>query len=141
MVESKSCRILAGAVMAALAVGLGGCTDGIYHDGPPIYTRAYYEPPYHYYYYPSVGVYFGIYSGDYYYYSDHHWRQSKMLPPGIYLDRRDRVPLWADRNKPYLKHDEHRQHFKPNPDYHPDKNRDRDERAYDRKRHDESRKK
>lgn len=127
-------KILTGALVFLLAGGLSGCY-GVYHEGPPVYRSAYYYHPYHYYYYPSVGVYFHISSGDYFYIQDHHWVRVRTLPSQIYLHRHDRVGLWIDVDRPYLKRDEHARKYRPNPRYKPYRDEDRRERSHNRERH------
>lgn len=122
----------------AIMLGLSACT---YHGGPPVYTSAYYHPPYHYHYYPSTRVYFHLSTGYYHYRSDGHWRRAKTLPPHIRLDRYDRRRLWVDADKPYIRHKEHSQRYKPSPHYKPDDRRNREERSHNKRRHETYRRK
>ena len=116
------------AVSVLIVIGLSGC--------------AYYGPapgpaPYDYYYYPSASVYFNIHSGYYDYYSDGHWRRSKTLPPNIHLSPQDRHHVQTREPEPYHHDNEYRERFKPNPNFRPDRDQDRQARDFDRRSHDE----
>lgn len=124
-------RILLGALLLA---GISACT-AYYRDGPPVYRSDYYHHPYHYHYYPSTRVYFHLSSGHYYYRDGDHWRRTRELPHQHRLDRRDRVRLWMSDDKPYLRHQEHREKYRPRAHYLRDENRDREERRFNRQRH------
>jgi hypothetical protein len=119
---------------AVLVTGTGGCT-AYYRDGPPVYRSEYYHHPYRYHYYPSTRVYFHISSGHYYYRDHDHWKRVRELPPKYRLDRRDRVRLWVDGDKPHSRHREHDGKYRPNPHYKHDMKRDREERRYNKQRH------
>lgn len=127
-------RIFRPLLTLAFTLVLGGCY-GIYHEGPPLYSSAYYDYPYHYYYYPSVGVYYHLYSGEYYYRRDGYWRHERTLPPHYRLDRKDRVGVWLEDKQPWGRHDEHARKFKPRPDYRPDRRLDQRERRHNEERH------
>ncbi|MDH5648306.1 MAG: hypothetical protein OEY67_01515 [Gammaproteobacteria bacterium] len=122
-----------GCTVIALVLGLSGCVYDHYHDHYHDYDHAHYWPYYDYFYYPSVYVYFHYHSGFYYYYSDNRWKRSKVLPPYIVLDPRERTRLRLDTDKPYLKNDEHRQRYRSRPDYKPDPGLDRREREENRR--------
>jgi len=124
-------RILLGAVLLA---GISACTAQ-YRDGPPVYRSDYYHKPYHYHYYPSSRVYFHISSGNYYYRGRDHWKRTRKLPRHYILDRRDRVRLWIDADKPHSRHIVHREKYRPKAHYKHDMKRDREERHYNRQRH------
>ncbi len=121
-----------------LTQGLAACA---YRGGPPIYTAAHHHHPYHYYYYPSTRVYFHLSTGNYWHRSDGHWRRARVLPPHIYLDRRDRVRVWEDIDKPHLRHERHARQYKPRQNYNPDRDRDHRERSHNTRRHEEYRRK
>ena len=114
-----------------VVLGLNGCV--VDTRVPPGHLAPAPYPLYDYYYYPSVGVYFHITSGDYYYYSRGKWLRTTILPPEIRLDPRDRRPVRIDTDKPYLKHPEHQQNFRPQPNYRPESSHDREEREQNRK--------
>lgn len=89
--------------------------DPYYHGQSPYYSdRAYY--PYDYYYYPSARVYFQYSTGFYFFISDGIWVRNRTLPPHFRLNVRDRVPLRAKTDKPYLKNPQHTERFRPRPD-------------------------
>jgi hypothetical protein len=119
---------------AVLVTGTAGCT-AYYRDGPPVYRSEYYHHPYRYHYYPSTRVYFHISSGHYYHRDRDHWKRVRELPPKHRLDRHDRVRLWIDADKPYSRHRQHSEKYKPNPHYKRDMKRDREERKFNRQRH------
>ncbi len=119
---------------AVLLTGMVGCT-AYYRDGPPVYRSSYYHHPYHYHYYPSTRVYFHISSGHYYYRDHDHWKRARHLPPHHRLDRRDRVRLWIDADKPHSGHKAHREKYRPKAHYKHDMKRDREERSFNRQRH------
>ncbi len=115
--------------------GTAGCVYEPYRGGPPVYRSAYRHYPYHYYYYPSTRVYFHLHSGDYYYHRDKRWHRAHVLPPHVFLDRRDRVRVWIDASRPHDRQRDHVKRYKPSPRYHADRHRDRDERAHNRREH------
>jgi len=116
----------------ALVMGLVSCANDPYYAGPPPHAH---HHSYEYYYYPSVQVYFNYTTGYYYYASGAYWKHTRVLPPAIRLDRRDRMVVQIDNAKPYSKHSEHRNKYRPQPDYHPDTYRDRAERKHHKEIH------
>ena len=87
-------------VVAMTSVSLTACTyygEPYYHDHEPVH---YYE----YYYYPSVGVYFHVYSGYYYYRRGSAWVRVKVLPSHIHLHKYDRRIIRSKDYRPYLNH-------------------------------------
>jgi hypothetical protein len=120
-------------VISMLVAVLVGCVaEGPVPPAPGPYW-------YDYYYYPSVGVYFDIYSGNYYYRSGDRWAHSPALPPTIHLDQRDRHRFESRERKPYHNDQQHRERFKPLPSYKPNQDHDRQEREYNRKSHEQYR--
>ncbi len=119
------------APMLLLVAGLSGCYWPI-HEETPAYGPAYGGYPYDYYYYPSVDVYYQLRSGDYFYRRDHNgrWLHARTLPPNFRLERRDRIDLRMDSNRPWERHDEHIGRYRPRPDYKPDPRLDRGERKH-----------
>jgi hypothetical protein len=115
------------AVPAALglSLGLGACV--VYPDRPPPYVD-YPNYYYDYYYYPHLDVYFHIFSGDYYYRRDGRWLRTRVLPRGIWLDRRRRIPLHIKKKRPYEHHREHRSKYAKPEEWRRDKDRSRRER-------------
>lgn len=97
--------------LALASVSLAGCTYSYY--GEPGYVR--HEPVhyYDYYYYPSVGVYFHVYSGYYYYRRGSAWVRVKRLPSYIHLNQHDRRTIRSKDYRPYLKYDQHRKQYPP----------------------------
>ena len=122
------------ALGALLLAGMVGCS-GYYRGGPPVYSPAYNQYPYHYYYYPSSSVYFNISSGYYYYRDGDYWRSARDLPPKYHLGRHDRVPVWIDADKPYTRDKEYHDRYKPKPDFKPDPKRDSEERHNNERMH------
>lgn len=138
MSSFKFRRFLLEVFVVVMITGVAGCSS-YYHDGPPIYKRAYYHDPYHYYYYPSVDVYFHIHSGRYYYRDGGRWHGSLTLPHRYHLDHHDRVRVWHDSDKPHRRHEHHRNRHKPSPHYKRDMQRDRNERKHNQQRHEKYR--
>lgn len=87
-----------------MSLGLGACAVR-YDDRAPYadYPDYYYD----YYFYPHIGVYFHLFSGDYYLHQHGHWRRLHHLPPGIWLDPHFRIPLHIRRHRPYDYYNEH----------------------------------
>ena len=104
-----------------LAASLSACVyDPYYHRPAPAhhhYYPYYYPYYYDYYYYPSVQVYFQFSTGFYFYFSNHRWIKTRVLPPHIHLYPRERVTIRLDGDKPYLKHHEHVKKYRPLPEY------------------------
>jgi hypothetical protein len=112
----KSWRLAAGAALLVSVTGLAGCYGAAYyHDAPPPHAPAYgYRwQQYDYFYYPSVGVYFHIPSGYYYYRDGRHWRRSLWLPPSIVILPRDRVHIRIKDKDPWRHHKEHQERYRP----------------------------
>lgn len=106
----------------SLVVGLTACIYDPYYSGPAnrhSYFPYYYPFYYDYYYYPSVQVYFHFSTGHYYYPHGKRWIRSRVLPPHIHLDSRERVITRVEGDKPYLKNKHHIQKFQPRLDYRP----------------------
>lgn len=104
----------AGLLALLLAGGLSGCYAEPYRPAPPrAYVPAYQWYPYDYFYYPSVGVYFHIHTG-YYWYRDHdHWVRVKRLPPHIVVLARDRQRIRIDHGEPWRYHERHVERYQP----------------------------
>ena len=107
----------------AAFMGLSACAYNPNFRGPGPDHRTYYPYFYPYYYdyyfYPSVQVYFNFSTGYYYYLSGKRWIRTKVLPPHIHLDSRERITTRVEGDKPYLKNEQHLRQFKPRPDYRP----------------------
>ena len=109
-----------------IVIGLAGCVYGPHYSRPMhrSYSPYYYPFYYDYYFYPSVSVYFNYSSGYYYYPSGTRWISSKVLPPHIRLDSRERVTTRIEGDKPYLKNKQliqkypARRDYRPNPQLH-----------------------
>ena len=126
-------NILKGFAVLALVIGLGGCVvEGPVPPGPRVHF-------YDYYYYPSVGVYFDIGTGYYYYRSGGGWVHTLTLPPTIRLDQRDRHRFESRDRDPYRNDQKNRERFKPIPRFQPNPNNDRKERDFHRKSHEQYR--
>ena len=104
-------------ISIGLMAGLSACVYDPHYYYPPghRYQPHYYPYYYEYYYYPGVSVYFQFTTGFYFYYSKNRWIRTKVLPPHIHLNPRNRVKIWVDNDKPYLKHKEHVKIYKPKP--------------------------
>jgi hypothetical protein len=133
-----------GAGLLALAVGAGvaGCYAEPYRPAPVYHDHWY---PYDYFYYPSVGVYFHIHSG-YYWYRDHgHWVRVKRLPPHVVILSRDRHRIRVDHGEPWRYHQRHVERYQPRVVPRPDPHRpqiherNRVEREHNRRLYDEHR--
>ena len=111
------------ALSLSILAALSGCVYDPYYHGPthqPSYFPYYYPFYYDYYFYPSAHVYFNFSTGFYYYPSGKSWKRSKVLPPHIHLDSRERVTTRIEGDKPYLKNKQHIQQFQPRRNYGPD---------------------
>jgi hypothetical protein len=106
-----------------LLLGLSACVYDPYYHGPGparhTYYPYYYPFYYDYYFYPSVQVYFNFSTGYYYYLKGKRWIRTKVLPPHIHLDPRERVTTRVEGDKPYLKNEQHLRQYKTRPDYRP----------------------
>lgn len=133
MLAKTSIRFVTGAFGIILLLGLVACTQP-----PPYPPHAHYHA-HDYYYYPSVRVYFRYSTGYYYYPSGSIWKRTRTLPPKYRLDQRDRVVIRIEDKKPYARHYQHREQYRPHPDYRPDPYRDEKERHYNKKRYEQYR--
>lgn len=129
----------ASVVLLALITLFAGCAPRVYHTGTYVPPRVRYSSPYYYdyHYYPSVKVYFNLYSGWYYYRSGPGWVHARTLPSRFYLSPRDRVHLriWAD--VPYRHFATHQERFRPYPSYRHNRDYNRFERRYNRSHHEQ----
>ena len=127
----------------ALVLGLSACVYDPYYSGPVrhSYSPYYYPFYYDYYFYPSVQVYFNFSTGYYYYPSGKRWIRSKVLPPQIRLDSRERVTTRVEGDKPYLKNKQHIQSFQPRRDYRSDPQTHREEQIRNLKSYEQHQKK
>lgn len=106
-----------------LLLVIAGCVYVPPYDDRPGYA-------YDYYYYPQVGVYFHLFSGDYYFRDGRHWVHKRVLPSRFYLDYRDRRPLVIRDETPYRYHDQHHQQHRESYRYEYNAAHDRDERRH-----------
>ena len=113
---------------ALLILGAVACTHAPIHDDSP-------QHHYDYYYYPHVGVYFHLYSGDYYYSEGPTWRRVRILPSHIYLDHRVRRVVVIKEPKPYKRHKAHRKSHKVPYDLRSNRQHDWDERVHNHRQH------
>ncbi|WP_455206919.1 hypothetical protein [Kaarinaea lacus] len=127
-------RYLSGLLAIVFALGVTACADV-----PPHGPHAHYHP-YDYYYYPSVGIYFRYSTGYYYYPSGTVWIKTRQLPPRYRLDEHDRVVIHIENDKPYERHHQHEEKYRPRPDYRPDPYRDEKERYFNQKQYEDYRK-
>ncbi len=120
-------RLMGLLIFSGIPVMFTACVyDPVYYGPPPhVDFRPHY---YDYYYYPSVRVYFQFTSGFYYYHDHQRWVQTRVLPPHIHIDTRDRVRIRIDSDRPYVKHKEHHRIYKPKPKFQADKKRNLKER-------------
>ena len=131
--SKKVSKLAAPILMALLLGGLTNCAYVVDHRGPPM-ARPY---AYDYYYYPSLGVYFSLYTGYYYYRTGTVWQRVRRLPPGYYLDYRDRRSLVIRDNHPYQHDQRYRQTYRPPANFRPTPERNREERQHNNRQHDE----
>jgi hypothetical protein len=134
MLAKTSIRFVTSGLEIVLLLSLVACTQP-----PPYPPHAHYHA-HDYYYYPSVRVYFRYSTGYYYYPSGSIWIRTRTLPPKYRLDQRDRVVIRIEDKKPYARHYQHREKYRPHPDYRPDPYRDEKERHYNKKRYEQYRK-
>ena len=111
----------------SLSILLTGCVYDPFYYGPPTHSH-YYPRYYDYYYYPSSHVYFHFTTGFYYYLDSGVWIKTRVLPPHIQIDARDRVRVQIEADKPYLKYPEHKRQYIPKPTFRVDKDRNLKER-------------
>lgn len=133
MATMNSRQYLSGILGILLVVSLTACAY------PPPPTRHVHYHPYDYYYYPSVRVYFRYSTGYYYYPSGSIWIKTRRLPPAYRIDQRDRVIIRIENDKPYTRYHQHREKYRPHPDYRPDPYRDERERHYNQKKYEQYR--
>ena len=133
MLAKTSIRFATSGLGIILLLSLYACTQP-----PPYPPHAHYHAQ-DYYYYPSVRVYFRYSTGYYYYPSGSIWIRTRALPPKYRLDQRDRVVIRIEDKKPYARHYQHREKYRPHPDYRPDPYRDEKERHYNKKRYEQYR--
>lgn len=146
MKPATAVKLAAGMLLATSTLTLAGCYVEPYHrPGPPPHAPAhgYRWHQYDYFYYPSVGVYFNIYSGTYYYRDGHSWRHSTWLPPKIVIQPRERVQIRIQDKHPW-KHDwEYRERYrtpsKRLPSREEIRQHDRQERDYHHRLYEDSR--
>jgi hypothetical protein len=133
-----------GLLVLLVGSGLAACRAEPYRPAPP-YPHAYDYRwyPYDYFYYPSVGVYFHIHTG-YYWYRDHgHWVRVRRLPAHIVILARDRQRIRVEHGEPWRYHQRHLEHYRPRvvprPDYRRPQihERNRVEREHNRRLHHE----
>ena len=131
------------ALSLSIVFSLSGCVYDPYYHGPSYhpYYPYYYPFYYDYYFYPSVRVYFNFSTGHYYYPSGKRWIRSKVLPPHIRLDSRERVTTRIEGDKPYLKNKQHIQKFQPRRDYRSDPQINRKEQLRNLKSYEQHQKK
>ncbi|MCB1764199.1 MAG: hypothetical protein KDI27_13815 [Gammaproteobacteria bacterium] len=104
-----------------------------------------YVPRYHdradyadeYYYYPNVGVYFHLFSGDYYYRDHDHWLRVRELPRHIHLDHRVRQNVVIREREPYRDYHRHQEQFRSPPKFRPEPRYDAPEREHNQRLHDQ----
>lgn len=113
----KSLRLATGAALLVSVAGLVGCNGAVYYREPPPHAPAYGYPwqPYDYFYYPSVGVYFHIPSGYYYYREGRVWRRTQWLPPRIVILPRERVHVRIKDQEPWRHNKEFKERYRPTP--------------------------
>ena len=118
-----------GALTIALLLGTSACTYAPRHDDPISWSR------HNSYYYPHVGVYFHLYSGDYFYRDSNAWVRVKVLPKRYALDHRVRRTLVIKDELPYRYHARHREHHRLPADFRYDWQHDKAEREHNHRRH------
>lgn len=130
-------RYIGKAIIAVSASVVLFTTASCTYYGPPAHAPAHgYRWHVHdYYYYPSVGVYYHVLTGHYYYRSGGIWTKVRVLPRHIHINRHDRVKIRIKDKRPYLHHEEHRYRYKPKKRLNMDRRYDREEREHLRKRH------
>ncbi len=81
-------------------------------------TKVKVKKTYDYYYYPRSRVYYHAKSGNYYYPGGKKWNRTKRIPSNYRLKHNERVKVKVgSRNKPYIKHSEHRARYVPHYNY------------------------
>lgn len=116
MNSGKQWRGATGAALLVAVTGLAGCYGPVYyHEAPPPHAPAYgYRwHPNDYFFYPSVGVYFNVHSGYYYYREGPDWRRSRTLPRQIIILPRERVHIRVPDKNPWQRFREHEDRYRP----------------------------
>jgi hypothetical protein len=101
-----------------LASGLGACA--VYTDRGPLYAT-YPDYYYDYYYYPSIGIYYHLFSGDYFYPHRGRWWRTRDLPHHFRLDKHHRIPLHIKKDRPYDDYRDHHAKFAKSKDWERDR--------------------
>jgi len=137
-----SARMLKVLTLFAATV-LSACTYAPYHTGAVVRDHDYgYNDSLHddFYFYPSLGIYFNIHSGYYYYEHEHRWIRTRSLPRHYNLHPDHRVRLKAHRDKPYRDYQQHHQRYRSDGDRGRQfEKRDDKRRRYDRNERDDRR--
>ncbi|MCP8687091.1 hypothetical protein [Marinobacterium sedimentorum] len=129
------------------ATALAGCAYAPYHNGGAVrdYDYGYNDSGFNdrdyddFYYYPSLGIYFNISSGYYYYQDEHRWVRTRTLPRHYRLHPDHRVRMKAHRDQPYRDYQKHSQTYRRDGDrwrQHDGRNDGRGDRDGDRRRDD-----
>jgi hypothetical protein len=139
-------------VMTLLAAtALAGCAYAPYHSDGAVrdYDYGYNDSGFHdrgfndrdyddFYYYPSVGIYFNISSGYYYYQHEHRWVRTRTLPRHYHLHPDHRVRMKAHRDQPYRDYRKHSQNYRGDGDRWRQRDGRNDGRDFDRRRDDQN---
>jgi hypothetical protein len=104
-------------ILLALLTGLG-LSSCIAYDQPYGPGYAHTPPPpsvvfYSYWYYPDIQVYFDSNRQVYFYYSNNHWLQARVLPPPLRAHMGGYVHIQSRYNQPYIEHNEHSRKYPP----------------------------
>ena len=129
-------RQVAFSTIIGFSILQAGCVYGPPYYGPP--PHYHYYPHYHdYYFYPAARVYFHFTTGTYYYLDGTIWIKTRVLPPHIRIDARNRVKIRVDSDKPYLRFKDHMGTYKSAPNYRVDPDRNRKEREANKRWYEE----
>lgn len=115
MPSLTSARFLRLLLILVAVMGLSSCMayqqprSSVYvHSGPPLGVVAY-----DYWYYPDVQVYFDINRRIYFYYSNHRWIQTRVLPAQWRSRLHGHVLIKSRHQRPYLEYNEHLRKYPP----------------------------
>lgn len=100
--------------LLASCVGIVEVQDTKTKPSPPPHAPAHgVRAKYEYRYYPSVGIYYDINRGIYFYAESGIWKSSNALPPNITVSLGDYVVVDLDTDKPYKYYKQHKKQYPP----------------------------
>ncbi|HPU46283.1 MAG TPA: hypothetical protein PLQ91_01465 [Bacteroidales bacterium] len=100
------------AFLFASCVGVIEVQETKTKPSPPPHAPAHgVRTKYQYRYYPSLGIYYDINRGIYFYLESGIWKSSNALPSNITISLKDYVVLDLDTDKPYKYYNKHKKQY------------------------------